>query len=122
VHITLESDWERARTLLHEIVDRLDAPVLPEAEQGAARSLSRFPIKYSSLTPIIYTTVQRDNITLTVRYLCQPRNRRGSANDIWLAILSAFRHEADIAFAYPTQRFTPEGGHPADHSGLASRS
>ena len=42
---------------------------------------------------------------LTIRYLCEPRRRRGTEQEIWEDILDAFAKHDDIDFAYPTQRF-----------------
>ena len=42
---------------------------------------------------------------LTVRYLVDPRQRRGSEQKIWEDILEAFGKEADIDLAYNTTRF-----------------
>ena len=42
---------------------------------------------------------------MTIRYLCDPRHRRGSEQEIWEAILDAFAAHDDIDFAYPTQRY-----------------
>lgn len=45
------------------------------------------------------------SLSLTIRYLCNPRKRRSSENDIWEDIVTAFHAETDIRFAYPTTRF-----------------
>ncbi len=42
---------------------------------------------------------------LTLRFLCNPRLRRGTEESIWEDILDAFAATPDIDFAYPTQRF-----------------
>jgi hypothetical protein len=42
---------------------------------------------------------------LTIRYLVDPRQRRGTEQKIWEDILDAFALEADIDLAYPTTRF-----------------
>ena len=42
---------------------------------------------------------------LTLRYLIEPRKRRGNEQGIWEEILRAFAQNPDIDFAYPTQRF-----------------
>ena len=42
---------------------------------------------------------------LTIRYLCDPRKRRGSEQAIWEDILKSFAKNDDIDFAYPTRRF-----------------
>ena len=44
-------------------------------------------------------------VTLTVRYLCEPRNRRASSERIWEETLRSFAKEDGIDFAYPTTRF-----------------
>ena len=44
-------------------------------------------------------------IKLTVRFLCNPRKRRISAQVIWEDVLDKFSKEKDIAFAYPTIRY-----------------
>jgi hypothetical protein len=41
---------------------------------------------------------------VTIRYLCRPRQRRGSAEALWERILEAFAGLPSIEFAYPTQR------------------
>ena len=41
---------------------------------------------------------------LTIRYLCKPRNRRKSENEMWEAILEEFTKLPDVDFAYPTMR------------------
>jgi len=62
-------------------------------------------IFYKHLTPIVYTSVKENGVQLTMRYLCNPRKRRGSENEIWEKVLSQFKIQEDIDFAYPTTRF-----------------
>ena len=54
---------------------------------------------------MVYTTVKDSGVLLTIRYLCDPRKRRGSEQEIWENILDAFAAHDTIDFAYPTQRF-----------------
>ena len=62
-------------------------------------------IFYNKLTPVVYTTVKDSGVMLTIRYLTDPRKRRGSEQELWENILDAFATHDDIDFAYPTQRF-----------------
>ena len=62
-------------------------------------------IHFQHLTPIIWTSVADHGVTLTIRYICEPRKRRSSAGAIWEDVLRAFAAEDDIDFAYPTTRF-----------------
>ena len=62
-------------------------------------------IFYSKLTPTVYTSVRDCGVLLTIRYLCEPRRRRGTEQSIWEDILEQFAQCDDIDFAYPTRRF-----------------
>jgi small-conductance mechanosensitive channel len=44
-------------------------------------------------------------VRLTIRYLCDPRQRRGTAQTIFEHILERFAEHDDIDFAYPTMRY-----------------
>ena len=59
---------------------------------------------YTTLTPAVYTSVKDCGVMLTIRYLCKPRERRGSEQTIWEDILIRFAACDDIDFAYPTIR------------------
>lgn len=62
-------------------------------------------IFYKNLTPIVYTSVKDSGVMLTMRFLCDPRQRRGYEQTIWKEVLKEFSKNEDIDFAYPTQRF-----------------
>ncbi len=104
VLVTFESNWHKAKEILHRIADQHAASFAEEARQSMAQAARKYMIFYRSLTPIVYTAVEDSGVLLTVRYLCKPRHRRGTAEGIWEAILDAFAAEDDIDFAYPTRR------------------
>lgn len=104
VMITFESDWERAKQLLIEIVTRDSAETVKAAEESVRQSTRRFMIVYTTLTPTVYTSVAADGVTLTLRYLCQPRRRRVTEQILWEDILRAFAKEDRIDLAYITRR------------------
>lgn len=112
VLVTFESDWRRAREIVREVADEHAAGVAEEASQAMKKASRKFLIFYPKLTPIVYTSVQDSGVLLTLRYLCEPRKRRGTAETIWVAILEAFAEEDSIDFAYPTHRtyFNPLEG------------
>jgi small-conductance mechanosensitive channel len=103
--VTFESDWRRAKALLAEIAAEHAAHLSDEAKSQIQRVSRRFMIFYSTLTPTVYTSVADSGVMLTVRYLCDPRKRRGSAEAIWEDVLDAFATEDGIDFAYPTYRY-----------------
>ena len=105
VLVTFESNWRKAKQALEEIVSRHAPHLSGEAERQFKESSRKFMIFYSKLTPIVYTRVADSGVELTLRYLCEPRRRRGTAQAIWEDVLDAFAGFDDVDFAYPTQRF-----------------
>jgi small-conductance mechanosensitive channel len=105
VLITFESNWKKAKEILNEIVHAHAREVVEEAEQQMLKASRQFMIFYSTLTPTVYTAVQDSGVMLTMRYLCHPRRRRGTAQAIWEDVLTRFGKHDDIDFAYPTTRY-----------------
>ncbi|REJ81204.1 MAG: mechanosensitive ion channel family protein [Acidobacteria bacterium] len=105
VMVTFESDWRAAKQILQELGERHSQHLSEQAAEQVRRASQRYMIFYSKLTPRTYTAVAASGVLLTLRYLCDPRRRRGSAEEIWEDVLDAFAARPDIDFAYPTQRF-----------------
>ena len=105
VLVTFESDWRKAKQILDEIAQQHGASLSESATHRLREAAKKFMIFYNKLTPMVYTTVKDSGVMLTIRYLCDPRKRRGSEQDIWETILVAFAAHNNIDFAYPTQRF-----------------
>ena len=104
VLVTFESDWRKAKQLLDEVAQRHGTSLSDSAAKKLREAAKKFMIFYNKLTPVVYTTVKDSGVMLTIRYLCDPRKRRGSEQEIWEDILDAFAAHDDIDFAYPTQR------------------
>ena len=104
ITLTFESNWEKAKELLTRIANEFSAVKSEHAAQEVRRASRKYLIFFEHLTPIVWTSVAENGVTLTVRYLCLPRNRRGSAHQMWEAILREFAQHDDIDFAYPTWR------------------
>ena len=105
VLITFESNWEKAKSLLEEIISIHTKNVDLKVEKEIQEATKNYMIFYKHLTPIVYTSVKENGVQLTMRYLCNPRKRRGSENEIWEKVLIQFNAQKDIDFAYPTTRF-----------------
>ena len=110
VLITFESNWEKAKEILEEVVNEHAASLSKAAEQKLVEASRKFMILYSKLTPIVYTTVKDSGVLLTMRYLITPRRRRGSEQAIWEDVLRSFARHEDIELAYPTQRIYYQPG------------
>ena len=105
VLLTFESNWRQAKELLHRVAEQHCTAISSAAQQQLREAAKKFMIFYKTLTPTVYTSVRDSGVLLTIRYLCDPRHRRGSEQQIWEAILDAFARHEDIDFAYPTQRY-----------------
>ena len=104
VLVTLESDWKKAKTLFAEITKEITKDVVAEAQGPRKEGDQRFLIHYRTLTPAVYTSVEESGVLLTVRYLCRPRERRGTSEALWEEILQAVSRTEGIELAYPTKR------------------
>ena len=104
VRITFESDWHKAKQLLTDIGAEFTIDITREANSPQGRPESRFFIRYRKLTPIVYVSVEPSGVLLTLRYLCRPRERRGTGGALWEKILDTFAQHPDVTLAYPTQR------------------
>ncbi|KOH46378.1 mechanosensitive ion channel family protein [Sunxiuqinia dokdonensis] len=106
VSITFESDWEKAKSLLEAIAAKHAQQFSKAAEREIIEASKNYMIFYQHLTPIVYVKVRQEyGVTLTIRFLCDPRRRRMMENQIWQDILVEFRKQPDIDLAYPTRRF-----------------
>ena len=105
VTVTFESDWRKAKRLLGEIA-KGQALLASEAAQEQVRRAARdYMIHFQHLTPVVWTSVVDVGVTLTVRYITEPRRRRATEEALWEEILGCFAAESDIDFAYPTVRY-----------------
>jgi small-conductance mechanosensitive channel len=104
VLVTFESNWRKAKDILLDIARRQSEKTSEEAKKRVEEASRKFLISYNKLTPTVYTSIIESGVLLTIRYLCFPRGRRGSTEEIWENILDAFAASEDIDFAYPTTR------------------
>lgn len=120
VTVTFESDWRKAKETLERLVGQLAILAREQAAAEVDRAAGKFLVRYEHLTPIVWTSVADHGVTLTARYLCQPRRRRSVSSQLWEAILTAFAEMDEVDFAYPTTRFYDNRASPRTHDGHAS--
>jgi small-conductance mechanosensitive channel len=104
--VTLESDWETGRTLLLELALPFYDSIEQHAMEAAERMARRYAYQRGISTPFVYVKLLRDGIKLSLRYLCEPRRRRGTAHDITVAFLTRIRDYPAIQLAAPGYRIT----------------
>ncbi|MCB8989998.1 MAG: mechanosensitive ion channel [Ardenticatenaceae bacterium] len=130
VLITFESNWEKAKTILQNIITRYAPNPAKAIEEYRKRADKRFVIAYHNITPTVYTSVESNGVLLTMRYLVDPRKLRPSEQAIWEAVLHGFAPYWDIDFAYETTREyihwregkrPPQGDKTESHRGMPLR-
>lgn len=104
VLVTYESNWRKAKELLTAIAFRHAQNLTAETERDLLAASQQYLINYKKLTPIVYTNTTPSGIMLTMRYLIEPRRRRGTVSAIWDDILTEFGQSKDIELAYHTVR------------------
>lgn len=105
VLVTFESDWKKAKQLLAGIGKENAEHLSSKIQDQIRRAARKYLIVAGKLTPTVYTTVKDSGIMLTIRYLVDPRQRRGTEQKMWEDILEAFAAEPNIDLAYNTTRF-----------------
>ena len=104
VLITFSSDWKKAKEILAAIAVRHAEHLTEQAEEELLSASRQYLINYRKLTPIVYTKVVDSGVQLTMRYLIEPRKRRGTEHAIWEAILTEFANCPEVDLAYHTVR------------------
>ncbi len=104
VVVTFESNWKKAKEILTAIAFKHAEHLTAEAERDLLTASRQYLINYRKLTPIVYTSVVDSGVRLTIRYLIEPRKRRGTEHAIWEEILTEFAKCPNVDLAYHTVR------------------
>jgi small-conductance mechanosensitive channel len=112
VLITFESDWKRAKEIMLKIAHEQAESLSMDAQNQIRKAARTYLIVAGKLTPIVYTSVKESGVMLTIRYMVNPRMRRGTEQKIWEELLIAFETESRIDLAYPTVRYFTPGNVP----------
>lgn len=104
VLLTFESDWRLGKARLQELIDKQNVEIAKAAEHSLRKASRRYFMYYSSLTPIVYMSVEKSGVLLTVRFLCEPRQKRIEMEKLWEAVLQEIEKEPSLELAYPTSR------------------
>ncbi len=121
VVITFESDWRRAKMLLLEMVAEASVETSQVAAEYSRKEASGMLISPGTVTATVYTSVLDHGICLSMRFLTDPRQRRGFDQTLWEGALDIMSNEPNIELAYPTQRLVGLEREPQAYAGAPSR-
>lgn len=102
VRLTPESNRKEAEQLLLNIAQKVNLPSADDARKCFRRKSDEIII-YRHLDPAVYLSVRTERpagIILTLRYLCDPRQRRNTEKVIWDEILDVFDKNTAIHLAF----------------------
>ncbi len=103
--VTFESNWRKTREILEKIAKEKIESSANQAEQQLRLTAERYMIHFSKLTPAVYMSARDSGVLFSIRYMINPRQKRGSEQSLWEVILDEFEKHPDIELAYPTTRF-----------------
>lgn len=102
--ITFESNWRKARDILQAIGADHGGELAEAARRKIDEYAKDFLIGPVNLMPTVFISVQASGVLLTLRHICEYRERRESTDRIWELVLDRFSACEDIDLAYPTSR------------------
>ena len=106
--VTYESDWKKAERITLSAADSIDTERIADEARKKMQLMRRdFRVNVGALTPIVYVKAADSGVLLTLRYLCDVRQVRGTGDRITREVMTRFAEAPDIAFAYPTMRVVP---------------
>jgi small-conductance mechanosensitive channel len=101
VAVRLDSNWKKARYLIESTAVELTRSSAVQAA-AYAHQTEQEQIRYRHLDPKVYLKLVQQPApaaVLTLRYLCEPRQRREMENRLWELILDRITAETDIVLA-----------------------
>lgn len=107
--LTFQSDWQKAKRLFLEALNRRGATLYDAMAQSLRDASRQFYIDQKNYLPAVFLRFREYGIVATLRYLCDPRSRRQTEHDLTEDLLGILAREPDINLAYPTQRLFGQG-------------
>lgn len=107
--ITFNSNWKKARSLFLDLLERKSANLMAAAAQSLQEASKQFYIDQKNYRPDVFIRFREYGIVITLRYLCDPRQRRSTENELDQEILNILAQEDDINIAYPSQTIYAQG-------------
>ena len=99
VTVTPGSDWRRVKETLEGLAAASAAESAARVRASMDALATEYLVDYTVLTPFVYVHLGEKGVRLTLRYLCEVRQRRVTAHALTVALLDALDGAADVTFA-----------------------
>ncbi len=100
--ITYESNFHEASSLMKSAGEQYTQDFLAGAEQSIRQMQRYFLVAEFELKPQVYLSFDSNYITLTMRYLVEPKKRRAARNFLFSRVLESVSKRNDISFGSNT--------------------
>ena len=97
--VTYDSDWEKAITLIEEVIKNETDPATKSAEKQISKLQERYFLSKRNIEPKVFVTPTDNWIMLRARYVVEVRDRRSVSSDLSKLILKTISQSEDITIA-----------------------
>jgi len=102
--ITFESNWKKAEEIVLKHAKKEEEKIRSQMGSLIRKMANKYLIYYEKLTPIVYVKIVDFGVEVSLRYLTEAKLRRRSQDELSRAILTEFKKQKDVNFAYQTYR------------------
>ena len=91
VNVPLDVDIKETKRILYRIINSNQTikHIPTKMRKQINQNNSDYRIYFNKFTPYIYTRLEKDHLTLSIRFLIHPKKVRNTEDEIWLSILRA---------------------------------
>jgi small-conductance mechanosensitive channel len=111
--ITYQSNLDRATRILLDVGNEYTKEFLQGAEQEVEKMKKYFLLPDLDLRPHVYVKVTSNWVQLNMRYLVEPKKRRGASSFIYTEVFKRVQSSQDISIASETMDLTLHRGEAA---------
>ncbi len=108
--VTFDSNWKKAKKALLEIGNKWAQDRESIVAEKVRRMANNYMIHFNKFTPIVYVSVVDSGVKLTLRYMIETKQRRGTSSKISEEFLEWVDGVADVNLAYTTYTVNLIGG------------
>jgi small-conductance mechanosensitive channel len=96
IRISFDSNWQKAQKILLKILDNEKIKISDSGKRKIKKNYREYTGKYPDLEPKVNVKAVDFGMRLTIRYVCNTKNRRVTSQIVWDTILKEFSKHKDI--------------------------
>jgi small-conductance mechanosensitive channel len=96
ISVTSNSDWKKAMKRIRSIIENMTKDLIESAEKEVAKLGEKYYVRKQIMRPSVFSTLEKDCINFTVRYITKVRERRELNNMIKQTIFTDLKRSRGI--------------------------